>query len=64
MNKMTVFFEWIWWLKKPNTIWNKVIADIKKEFDRGPVYLKEFLKTKIKPHGDEVTNFYDKKFWR
>ena len=25
-----------------------------------PVYNKEFLKTKIKSHGDEVTDFYDK----
>ena len=26
-----------------------------------PVYNKEFLKTKIESHGDEVTDFYDKK---
>ena len=32
-------------LKKYSTIW---------------YYKKEFLKTKIKSHGDEVTNFYDK----
>ena len=25
------------------------------------MYNKEFLKTKIKPYGDEVTGFYDKK---
>ena len=25
------------------------------------MYNKEFLKIKIKSHGDEVTNFYDKK---
>ena len=42
-----------------NTIWDKVRADIKKEFDSEPVYNKNFLKTKIKPHGDEVTDFYD-----
>ena len=42
-------------------IWNKVSADTKKEFDSEPVYNKEFLKTKIKSHGDEVTDFYDGK---
>ena len=49
-------------LEKYNTIWDKVSADIKKEFDSKPAYNKEFLKTKIKSHGDEVTGFYDKKF--
>ena len=48
-------------LEKYNTIWDKVSADIKKEFDSKLVYNKEFMKTKIKSHGDEVTNFYDKK---
>ena len=48
-------------LKKYNTIWNKVSADIAKEFDSKPVYNKEFLKAKIKSHGNEVTDFYDKK---
>ena len=48
-------------LEKYNTIWDKVSADIKKEFDSKPVYNKKFLKTKIKSHGDEVTDFYDKK---
>ena len=47
--------------KKYNTIWDKVSTDIEKEFDSGPVYNKEFLKTKIKPNGDGVTDFYDKK---
>ena len=46
-------------LKKYNTIWDKVSADIKKEFDSAPVYNK-FLKMKIKFYGDEVTDFYDK----
>ena len=50
--------------KKYNTIWDKVSADIKKEFDSEPVYNKERLKTKIKSHGDEVTDLYDKKFLR
>ena len=48
-------------LEKYNIIWDKVSADIKKEFDSEPVYNKEYLKTKIKYHGDEVTDFYDKK---
>ena len=48
-------------LEKYNTIWGKVSADIKKEFDSKPVYIKELLKTKIKYHDDEVTDFYDKK---
>ena len=44
-------------LKKYNTIWDKVSADIKKEFDSKPVHNKEFLKTKINSHCDEVTDF-------
>ena len=45
-------------LEKYNTIWDKVSADIKKEFES--VYNKNFLKIKIKSHGDEVADFYDK----
>ena len=48
-------------LEKYNTIWDKVRVDIKKEFDSESVYNKKFLKTKIKSHGDDVTDFYDKK---
>ena len=48
-------------LEKYNTIWDKVSTDIKREFDSNPVYNKNYLKTKIKSHGDEVTDFYDKK---
>ena len=47
-------------LKKYNTIWDKFLADIKKEFDSKLVYNKIFLKIKVKSSGDEVTNFYDK----
>ena len=47
--------------EKYNTIWDKVNADIKKEFDSEPVYNKNYFKTKIKSHGDELTNFPDKK---
>ena len=46
-------------LEKYNTIWDKVSVDIKKEFDSEPVYNKFFLKKKIKPHSDEVTDFYN-----
>ena len=48
-------------LEKYNTIWDKVSADIKKDFDRESVNHKNYLKTKVKSHGDEVTGFYDKK---
>ena len=46
-------------LKQYNTIWDKFSADIKQEFDSQPVYIKGFLKTKMKSHGYEVTDFYD-----
>ena len=48
--------------EKCNTLWDKVSADIKKEFEFESVYTKKNSKTKIKIHGNEVTNFYDKKF--
>ena len=35
-------------LEKYNTIWDKISANIKKEFGSKPVYDKNFLKTKIK----------------
>ena len=47
-------------LEKYNTIWDKVSADIKKEFDSQSIYNKNYLKTKVKSHGNEVTDFYDK----
>ena len=39
-------------LKKCSTNWDKVSADIKKEFDNELVYNKTFLKTKTKSHSD------------
>ena len=36
---------------------NKVSADINKEFDSKPVYNKEFLKTKIRSRGNQITDF-------
>ena len=47
-------------LGKYNTVLDKVSADVKKEFDSRPVYKNEFLKTKIKSHCNEVTDFYNK----
>ena len=47
-------------LKKYNTSWDKVSADIKKEFDSKPVYNKNVLETKIRSHGNEGTDFYNK----
>ena len=49
-------------LEKYNTIADNASANIKKEFDREPVYTKEFFKFEINSHGDEVTDFYDKNF--
>ena len=45
-------------LAKYNTIWDRVSADIKKQFYNEPVYYKNYLKTKIKSYGDEVTDFF------
>ena len=51
-------------LEKYNTIWGKVSADTKKEFDNQAVYNKEFLKTKIKSLVMKLQNFTIKKFQR
>ena len=51
-------------LEKCNTIWDKVSADIKKEFDSEPVYNKNFLKTKINPMVMKLQNFMIKKLLR
>ena len=47
-------------LKKYNTIWDNVSADIIQEFDSELVYDKKILKTKIKSYVDEATDFHDK----
>ena len=47
-------------LKNYNIIWDKISANIKKEFDTKPIYNTTFLKTKIKSYGDEPTDFHDK----
>ena len=56
--------EYVNLIEKRNKIWDKVGADIKIEFDCEPVYCKEILKPKIKSHGNEITDFYEKKFLR
>ena len=63
---MVFFIEDDHLIEKCNTICDKVSADIyiKKEFDNESVYNKEYLKKKIKSHGDEVTGFMLKKFQR
>ena len=48
-------------LEKYNTVWDKFSADIKKEFDSEPVFNKNYLLTKTKSHGNEVTDLYGKK---
>ena len=48
-------------LEKYNTIQDKVSADIKDEFGNQLVYNKNYLKTKIKSHSDEVIDFSDDK---
>ena len=48
-------------LEQYNTIWDKVSADIKKEFDSEPVSNKNFMKSKVKSHSNEVRDFYNKK---
>ena len=35
-------------LEKYNTVWDKVTADVKKEFDSKPVYNKNYLKSQNK----------------
>ena len=41
-------------LEKYNTIWEKDSDDIKNQFDSQSVYNKQFLKTKMKSHGDKI----------
>ena len=55
---MDVFFDL---LEKHNTIWGNVSTYIQKDSDSESVYDKNYLKTKIKSHGDKVTDFSDKK---
>ena len=43
-------------LEKYNTIWNKVSADIKKEFISEPVYNKKTFENQIKSYSDKTTH--------
>ena len=47
-------------LEKYKDVWDNVSANVKKEFDSESVYNKEFLKTKINSHVDEISDFYAK----
>ena len=49
-------------LEKYDTIWDKVSADIKKEFDIEPVYNKNYLKTKINIMAMKLDIFTIKEF--
>ena len=49
-------------ITKHNTIWVKVSTDIKKEFYSEAVYNENYLKIKIKSHGEECSDFYNNKF--
>ena len=51
-------------MKDEKVFGRKSVLISKTEFDSEPVYNKEFLKTKIKSHDNEVKDFYDKKFLR
>ena len=47
--------------EKYNTVWHKAVLTSKKNFTVSLSIIKVFWKTKIKSHGDDVTDFYDKK---
>ena len=52
-------------LGKYDTIWDKISADIKKEFENELVYNNFFfLKTNWKSYGDEATDFDDKEVFK
>ena len=61
MDKLNGCISWLKMMNYLKNISDKVSADVKEEFDRDTVYNKNYLKTKIKSHGDEVTDFSDKK---
>ena len=47
-------------MKKYNTIWDKISADIKNQVNSKPVCNKKVLKTKTKSYSDEATDFQDR----
>ena len=50
--------------EKYNNVWEKVSADIKKEFDSKTIFNKNHLKATVKSHGNEFTDFYNNKFFK
>ena len=59
--------KWIYFLlkdnelfEKYNTIWDKVRAVMKKQFNSEPVYAKSNLKTKLKSSSDKAADFHNK----
>ena len=57
---MYFLIEYVGLLEK-YTIWDKISADIKKKLIASLSIIKKLFKTKIKTHGDDVQDFYDKK---
>ena len=49
-----------YWKNTILAIWDKVSADVKKEFHRELVNNKTFLNSHIKSFVDKATDFYDK----
>ena len=47
-------------LQKYKTTWDKVSTYIKIQFCSESIYSKNYLKAKMKSHGNEVTDFYEK----
>ena len=58
---MDVFFDWRWRHIRKIYYLGSILSDIKKEFDSDPVY-NNCLKTKIKCHDYENSDFYFKRF--
>ena len=49
-------------LEKYNEIWGKVSNNVKKGFDREPVYNEKYIKTEIKSYEEKInTNFQSNK---
>ena len=56
---MDIFFDWRWWLIRKIWYYLGWSQRWQKTFDSEPVCNKKVLRTKIKPHGDKITDFYD-----
>ena len=59
--------KWVYFLIEDDDLLGKLLLFgiksaliyIKKEFDSEPIYNKNYLKTKVKSHGYEATDFYN-----